>query len=192
MEWACQIDWQAVALFAQAGAVFGAAVIASLKFDDWRKQFSYQRKAECAENALHAFYEAEDALSRVRSPLASGHENEKAREALEIDNPTRRQIQAQLSWNRIVEEREKWDAVIAQLAPTRIRFGMQTEQYLRGFLAQLRAVQVGVQMYAETEDREFRQKIEREFWYINDLDDVSIGVARAREGLEESFKEFTA
>tara|TARA_R110002073_G_scaffold23696_1_gene80703 strand:- start:24335 stop:24910 length:576 start_codon:yes stop_codon:yes gene_type:complete len=191
MEWAYRIDWQALAGFTNAGAIVVVAIIAGSKFDEWKKQFRYRRNAERAERALLAFYEAEQAIGEVRSPMSFAHESDRAREELDAADPDRQSIQAQIFFHRLFDRQEKWDAVVSELAPIRFGFGPDTSDALREILKVTRSIQVAAQMYPGTEDGEFRQKLERDFWKTNDQDELSVRLVQAREKLEKAFEEFT-
>lgn len=190
MEWACGIDWQALAGFANAIAIVVVALIAGSKFDDWKRQFRYRRRAETAERALLAVYEAEQALNQVRSPMAFAAERQQAVENIGTPNPSERLIQGRVIWDRIAANRDKWDAVVAEFSSVRFGFGEDAENALREVIRQVRIVQVAAEMYGDTDDQDFRRKLERDFWKINDEDEVSSNVAAARQNAEVIFSQY--
>jgi len=195
-EWVYRTDWQAWATFGagalNAFAIFLAARFASSKFDDWRKQ----RRSEKAELILEAFYEAEEALSQVRSPMSTAGEADRAREGIEEENPTRKQIIAQVGWNRMLDRSEKWQAIIDLLASARVVFGTEIYTALRNFLGARKRVEVALQMYTDIQNPiEFDRTMEADFWYIgaqnqNPPDRVSEDIESAKKQLEEALKPF--
>ncbi len=65
--------------FLQSVSIILACLTIILGVDAWRREFIGKRKIELAEDVLTRFYEARDAIARIRSPFSTSREGGSAR-----------------------------------------------------------------------------------------------------------------
>ncbi len=65
----CKIDWNLLLDIIKSISIIIASIVAVYGIDSWRRETKWKRKYELAEEALSLFYEIQDAISIIRSPL---------------------------------------------------------------------------------------------------------------------------
>jgi hypothetical protein len=70
----CEIDWNLLFDIVKSISIIIASIVAIYGINSWRREIKWKRKYELAEEALSLFYEVEDAISIIRSPLSSNSE----------------------------------------------------------------------------------------------------------------------
>lgn len=191
--WAQTVDWQAWAMFAQAAAIGGAAIVAKVTFDDWRRQLVFKRQFELAEQALIAFDEAAGALKDARNPISVPEELDRAEHELDHDNPDQRLRTAQVIVGRLTDRQVYWDRISALRSPLRIHFGKEISD---AFVVPLRAayeVRSAAKFYARGGGTdEFQNRMEAKIWADSEIVDNTIRdtmgekVEAARAELEQT------
>lgn len=177
------IDWAATGAMLQgigtvvgALAVFGAAVIGSRTFDNWKRQKLAERHIEQAERILTATYKVRRKLSYVRSPAMWGHETDAAEEQLKAsgewektfpESERKSLATAQAYYNRLNASRDDQRALEECQPMARAFFGEELEKAIEKLNHQFWSVKVYVDANHKDKtgaDAEFRRKIESTIW----------------------------
>lgn len=68
------IDWKATFEIFESLSVIIAAIVALYGIDSWRREVKWKRRYELAEETLSLFYEIQDVISVIRSPMSTSNE----------------------------------------------------------------------------------------------------------------------
>lgn len=177
------IDWAAtgtmlsgIGTVVGALAVFGAAVIGSRTFDNWKRQKLAERHIDQAERILTAAYKARSGLSRVRSPGMWVHETDAAEEQLKAsgqwektfpESERKSLATAQAYYNRLNSTRDDQRALEECQPMARAFFGEDLEKAIEKLNRQFWTVKVYVDANHNDKsgaDAAFRRKIESTIW----------------------------
>ena len=106
-------------------SIFIGIWVAIYGIDSWRREHVGKRQVELAEDTLALFYEAEDAIRHMRSPLGFGHEYEDVEQA---ERETDEQFEARKKASVIFHRYNQHQAVFSKLHASRYRFMAQIEK----------------------------------------------------------------
>jgi hypothetical protein len=97
----------------QAVSVALASLAIIVGVDAWRREFIGKRKIELAEDVLHAFYEARDAIARIRAPVMTQAEVEEVREEFKDNASSPAAEQARAVFTRYDKESDVFNRLHA-------------------------------------------------------------------------------
>ena len=131
--WASLADFLvAVAPVGTALAALAAAVAAWKALSAWRDEMLGKRKAELAEDALTKFYQAERAISIIRSPIVGTSESEgREREPDETEKESKILDTYYVPLGRIQSQNELFSDLYARKTDGAWRAGYHGQSYLR-------------------------------------------------------------
>jgi hypothetical protein len=176
IDWSATGSWmQAWAGFAQAGAVFIAAAIATNTYKSWRKQKLEERRIEAAERVLTLAYRVKDAFTVIRSPVRSSAATDEAIFNLinsglnleEISKEKREKIvESQVILDRINRYVDLWQEFSATLPVGSALLGEETDAALRNLWRQKTVICVAAEQYPDDDglDPKFSSEISYAIW----------------------------
>ena len=97
----------------QAASVMFASLAIIMGVDAWRREFIGKRRIELAEDVLHAFYEARDAISRIRFPVMTQSEVEVVRKEFKDTASSAASDQARAVFTRYDKESDVFNRLHA-------------------------------------------------------------------------------
>lgn len=115
----CEIDWKLLFDIIKSLSIIIASGAAVRGINSWRRELKWKRKYELAEEVLSLFYEVQESVSIIRSPLSSTNEG-KSRKRLENEKPedTKTLDQAYV----VVERFEKYNEPFHKIRAIKYRF----------------------------------------------------------------------
>lgn len=114
---------------AQNISVITACLAIILGVDAWKREYVGKRKIELAEDVLTLFYQARDAVGRIRSPFGRHGEGE-TRKTGEYENPADKQLldRAYVVVERFEKERETFNKLEVLRYRFMARFGAESKK----------------------------------------------------------------
>lgn len=82
----CEIDWSLFFDIVKSVSIIIASIVAVYGINSWRRETKWKRKYELAEEVLSLFYEVQEAISIIRSPLGYSGEGQ-TRKRTENEDP---------------------------------------------------------------------------------------------------------
>jgi hypothetical protein len=113
----------------QSVSVIFACLSIVLGVDAWRREYVGKRKIELAEDVLTLFYQARDAISRIRTPWHQKEEG-KTRKPGEYETPEQKEHldRAYVVFERYEREQEIFNKLVVIRYRFMARFGKKTEK----------------------------------------------------------------
>jgi hypothetical protein len=187
------VDAKDVANLLQALAVTVAAIAAIYGINAWRRQLIGGKRAEVAEKALVAFYEARDVLQEARSPASFGNEGKtRPRQEGETEAQAGRLDALYAPAERLISQREFFMTLNASRYRFAAYFGSETAAPFLAVLRLRNRVLLAVRMLVTTDlaraPPDLVQQIrrwERDIWLVGDeRDEITREIEQAVEQIE--------
>ena len=182
-----------------SGAAFIASIAALKGINAWKREFQGKKKIELAEEALTLFYEARDAIRRIRSPFGNSDEG---RTKIPEDQQSEYLGKNVPHVFVVLERFEKEEHIFNKISAMRYRFmavfGNNSETPFEHIRAIINDVFIAAQLYGmrgeiarETDGEEAREQLREEnmknrrtIWSIGKDDIIESRVKTATEELE--------
>ncbi|WP_417497865.1 hypothetical protein [Maricaulis sp.] len=186
MEWACQIDWQAWATFANAVAIGVGILIARQAVSRIWIERSAIRKSEVAEEALSNLYEAQDVFEFLRNPFS--------RSAVEdLKEPIQLRA-AKTVYSRLDAQRDFFDKARTTAPKVRALFGAAAHDHYETIFVLRNKIANAAQNYVDfagdppdDEIREIMKDIRRTLYAREKDDPISGDINDAIQAAEKIF-----
>jgi hypothetical protein len=171
---------QAISIIIAALSVAVAAWSAVFGVHAWRRQLIGGKKAEVAEKALTAIYEAREIVQAARSPMSYSNEGStRQREEGETEDQRRYRDSLYAPAERLNREREFFASTNASRYRLMAYFGPEAAVPFETVYRIRNRVLISVNMLVRTSDRDLRrpediaarEKYENDIWGVGDADD---------------------
>jgi len=183
-----------------SGTALVASIVAMKGVNAWKKEFQGKKKIELSEEALALFYQARDAIRRIRHPMGNSEEGRsKIPESEQSDYSTDKKVPHKYV---VLERYEKEEHIFTKISAMRYRcmavFGSDSETPFNSLNSIINDIFIAVQTYGmqheivkglkvkEEEERnkeEFRKALHT-IWFSGKDDEIELRVKTAIDELE--------
>lgn len=185
VSWAVTVAWQAWAMFAQAGAIFGAALVALRTARKILFERSLHRMSDVAEKALALTYQAEDTFRNLRNPMSYLSQEDLKKSF--------RERHAKEYQGRLDRSKAFFEECYDTLPVVRAYFGSDVAKNFREILLLRNRLIASIQSYLDLSEEDVRSddlksllsRARADVFFMNDSDDFSLAVAAVVKALED-------
>jgi hypothetical protein len=195
-------DIQLITSIGASLATIIAAIVAVIGISAWKREHIGKRKAELAEEILILFYQAEDAIGHVRSPVSWAGEGDRGSTSVETSQEKELRDRANVVFVRLRQHTDLFSKMRASKYRLMALFGREAAKPFDDFDIVLRRIKVAARMLSHIWLRQGRpmpqaefqkhlaemEQYEKIFWEMSEPDEIREELARIIIAIEATCK----